>query len=104
MTRKIRMSVTVDPVLLRKVTKAAKTLGISRSEFVEKGLVEVLQSKQAIVALMENEMLRKTFLNTFSDVSVLREVARVMGQNLDDKQLSLFMEMNKKLLAEKDEP
>lgn len=88
--KKTRTTLTIDPGILKRATRAAKVQRISRSAWIEEAMRSHLEDQELMVKALSNPMLRDAFSQVFGKPEVIRQMIREMGQDLDDDQLDLF--------------
>lgn len=89
---KIRITVSIEQAVVKKTDRAAKALGMSRSAFMEDALEEALTEQEAFVSMMKSPILRDAFMSTFSRPEVMRQMLKIMAQDVDGDQLEMFQE------------
>lgn len=101
MARKVKVSVSVDENLLRRIDRVAKHKRVSRSAEIETAVRDHLDSTEMMVKAFANDQLRDAFIRAFSAPDVVRQFAAVMQEDLSDEQLRLFSDVVQKLRASK---
>lgn len=91
--QKRRITLTLDPALVKRVDRMAKATRESRSAVVEDLLRDGLEDQEMFVKAMGNPLLRESLGRAFASKDVLRQMAAVIGDDLGDDQLELFTRM-----------
>jgi hypothetical protein len=86
-----RVTVSMKPALLKRVDRAAKTLGYNRSEFVSMALDAFLQDGEDFVKVAADPVVMRAMLGAFNKPGVLSAMGRALGEDLDPKQVQLFL-------------
>ena len=89
MGHKLKLAITFDPVLLPRVDAAAKSLGISRSKYIEQACLTVLNETEHVGRALGNEAVREAFFRAMTDPKVLRGMSEAMGLDLTPQQEKL---------------
>lgn len=88
--RKIPITCTLSPRLVRRIDRIAKPLGKSRSELVQQFIEDGLQETETTAAALTNPVIAQALLSSFGRPEVLRAMTSVMRDELSDDQLKLF--------------
>lgn len=87
MANKLKLAITFDPVLLKRVDAAARGLNMSRSAYMESACRSVLDESEGMAKAMGNEAVREAFFGAMTDPRVLQGLAEAMGAKLSPHQL-----------------
>lgn len=88
--KKVRIGLTLDPSVVKRVDRVAKAQRKSRSAWIETACLDQLSQAEMFVKMTQQPELASAFARAFGDPSVMRRMAEVMGQELTDDQLDLF--------------
>lgn len=88
--KKSKVTIAVDPDVLRRVDRMADAQRLSRSAMIQRACEEMLEGSEGLVKAFSNPLIRDALLGAFKDREVLRQMAASMGQKLSDRQLDLF--------------
>ena len=88
--RKQAVTIAVRPSILKRLDAIAKAKGESRSEAVERFLVDALDDEELTVRAMTNPVIAQAILGAMAQPNVMRAMMHAMREDLDDDQLELF--------------
>lgn len=91
--KKLKIAITFAPDLLQRVDAAARGLGISRSAYIEKAVLSVLDESEQMATAMGNPHVRDAFFEAFTQPGVLKGIADAMGQNVGPSALATLKGM-----------
>lgn len=89
-TRKVILSVAVDPELVQRLNRVAKAMKMSRSRAVQELLERGIDDTELVAAATTNPLLMGAFARAMNEPGVLRSLVGSMKQDLTDDQLGLF--------------
>lgn len=101
--RKRIVTFSVDPDLVKKIDRVAKSLGMSRSEWIERSLRDSVAGDEIGVKVLLHPGFAEAFMKSLSNPQVLKGLARAMGEEVSDEQLELFGGLMRQV-TEKDSP
>lgn len=101
MARKVKISVSVDENVLRRIDRVAKHKGTTRSAEISAACRDYVEDTEMMVKAFANTELREAFIRAFSAPEVVRQFASVMQEDLSDEQLRLFSDAMQKLAGAK---
>lgn len=96
--KKMRISLTIDPAVVKRINRVAKAQKKSRSAWIETACQDQLGQAEMFVKMTQQPELVQAFGRAFGDPSVMRQMAEVMGQELTDDQLEMFTSAMDKLV------
>lgn len=88
--RKKAVTLAVRPSLLKRLDALAKAKGESRSEAVERLLLDALDDEELAVRAITNPVIAQAILGAISQPEVMRAMLHAMREDLDADQLQLF--------------
>lgn len=95
---KTRISITIEPKLVRRLDRLAKSSKLSRSELIEQLCRDGMEDQEMMVKAFTNPVLVEAFGKAFANRDVLRAMTSTMGDELEDDQLELFTATMEKLV------
>ena len=95
--RKITVTFSVDPDLVKKVDRVAKSFGLNRSVWIEKTLRNAVSGDEMGVKMLTHPGFAEAFVQILTDPNVLRGLASAMGEEISDEQMRLFGESLKQV-------
>jgi hypothetical protein len=81
----------LSPLVIRKLDRAAKVAGLSRSALAEHLMLDGLTQGDAMFAAMSNENVRKAFSVALSTPGVLSAIGASLGQELTERDRQLVL-------------
>jgi predicted transcriptional regulator len=93
MAHKVKIAISIDPALLKRVDSAAESLKMSRSRFIDNALAEALSESESVTKAMGNEVVRDAFYEAMTQPGVLRGLAEAMGAKLSGSDLAAAQSM-----------
>lgn len=93
MANKVKVAISIDPALLKRVDSAAESLKMSRSRFIDNALAEALSESEGVTKAMGNEVVRDAFFQAMTQPGVLRGLAEAMGAKLSGTDLASAQSM-----------
>lgn len=94
---KITMTVSIDGSLVERIGRLAAATGQSRSSWVESQLRNLVDDEEIGVKALTDPVVGPALVGMFKDRDVLRGFAKLVTDQLSDKQLGLFAERVSKL-------
>jgi hypothetical protein len=88
---KVRVAVTMDPVVLRAVDVRAKQLQVSRSAFIEQAVRGEVEETGAMAELVTNPVIREAFFSAFGSDEVLRAFAGALSRDVEESKVQQVM-------------
>jgi len=85
-TVKYRLSATISKPVVARATKAAKSLGMSRSALVEEALLAFLEQAEMHAKLLGDSKVMAAFAKAMSEPGVMSQLAKVLGEEINDGQ------------------
>lgn len=85
-TKKQRVTLAMSGAVLRKLDRAAKALGRSRSALAEDLLSDALQQSDQLVSALSNDTVRRAFAKAMTTPGVAGAIAQSMGHELSDRE------------------
>ena len=90
MAEKTVVSISIDGPVLDRITELADISKRSRSAYIEQVLRDHTEKQGEAIRAFQHPVLGPALAGAFANRDVLKAMAEVMGQELDDKQLLLF--------------
>lgn len=90
MSRKVILSVAVDPELVKLLSELAESQNMSRSQLVQRVLQQAVEQERATVAILGHPVLGPMMTRLFGTPDFLKTLVEAMGQQLPAEQLPLF--------------
>lgn len=84
------ISFSLDAELVKQIEDLADAKRMNRSKLVEEFIREGMREEQVMVKAAQTPYLMQALLKAFSDPKVIQLMGRVLGQELDPKDLVLF--------------
>lgn len=84
---KERISLTLDPDLLRRIDAVCTARNEARSAFIERVLGHVIKEEEEFVSDMENPLYRALVSVIKSSPSVMGAISKLIGENLEGEAL-----------------
>lgn len=78
------------PDVVASIDAFARGENLSRSQVVERALVEFLEREKMVAGVFRNDTVTSAFLKAFSEPGVLKQLAAAMQEEVSDDQLELF--------------
>jgi hypothetical protein len=100
--KKLKIAITFAPDLLQRVDAAARGLRISRSSYIEKAVLSVLEESEQMATAMGNQAVRDAFFEAFMQPGVLKGITDAMGENVGPNDLKALKGMMQSMSDESD--
>ena len=84
--KKQRVTLAMSGPVLRKLDRAAKAVGLSRSAVAEQILADGLNEGEMLMAALSNDTVRRAFAKAMTTPGVAGAVAEAMGHELSDRE------------------
>lgn len=94
---KTKLSITIDPQILRRVERIAKAAGQSRSAMIERLIRDGVDDAETAVQAFTDPLLLQAFAGAFGNRDVLKAMASAVHEEMTDSQLDLFVDRLKGL-------
>lgn len=88
---KIRITITVDPALVRRVERAAKKIGSNRSAFFESAAREAISDAEGVASILGDDVARAAFLTALAQPGVVQSIGRSMGEQMTQDQVQQML-------------
>lgn len=88
---KIRVTITIDPALIRRVERAAKKIGSNRSAFIESAVRESIADAEGIANILGDDVSRRAFLSALAQPGIVQSIGRSMGEQLNQEQVQQIL-------------
>ena len=90
--KKVKISITVDADVLKRVDRLAKSLKENRSSVMGDLLADALEQNEAALKAASDPVLMGAFMRAMAEPGVMRGMAEAVRQDLTDDQLRMFTE------------
>ncbi len=84
------VGVCLSPGVIRRLDRLAKAVGMSRSSYLEKLVIDVLSETEMSVRVMTDPKILGPLVEVLAKPEWVRSMATAMGEQLSDRQLDLF--------------
>jgi hypothetical protein len=78
------------PSVVDSIDAFARGENLSRSQVVERALVEFLGRQKMVAGVFRNDTVTAAFLKAFSEPGVMKQMAAAMQEEVSDEQMELF--------------
>lgn len=92
MANKIKVSIAMSPGLVKQLDRLAKVGGQSRSELIERLVLEGIEQEETFIKATQQPALMQALARAFSQPGVLKQMAATMNEEMSDEQLNLFQQ------------
>jgi hypothetical protein len=89
---KLKITISVDPGLLRRIDAVAEVRGDSRSALMERMLFDSIEDQEEFLDRMEKPIPRAVVSALISSPVVMRAIASIAGKTLTDEELKRLQE------------
>ena len=90
--KKLKLSITLDAEVTKRVDRLAKATRSNRSAVLEALVIDALNQNEAAIKASADPVVMGAFMRAMTEPGVIRGVAEVLRHDLSDEQLKLFTE------------
>ena len=88
--KKLKLSITLDAELTKRVDRLAKAAKSNRSKVIEDLVADALEQHETMLKAATDPVVMGAMMRAMSDPGVLRGIATAVRSDLTDEQLKLF--------------